>query len=392
MMNKKDLVEERVLLAWKEYFRRHFPKLNVIFFNAFTGIPPEYRALSQKKRKLLKRRYESAEGISELVENIKAHLTETQIISIYEELETRRKNLLSMEPKSKKSNEEDTNLSDSEEIETSSQSSSLDISNATILGFVGHPNVGKSSIINGLVGKKVVSTSRTPGHTKRFQTIFLTKDLVLCDCPGLVFPALDRPKSLQILCGLYPIAQVREPYSALRYLAERLPIEKMYGLQLPEDNESWTPYNICEAYAQKRGYFIAKTGRLDTHRAGLELLYDCIDGKIAISWPPPDILDYADEIEKMVQALPKSQGSKLPKKKKQHYTSHRKHQELLPIKNSSMSEEEEEDEEETKETPKQENRSEEEENLQDRKKQKKKQKKLQKKLQKIPMCEREDEE
>ena len=43
-------------------------------------------------------------------------------------------------------------------------------------------------------GKKVVSTSRTPGHTKHFQTILLTNDIVLVDCPGLVFPALDRPK------------------------------------------------------------------------------------------------------------------------------------------------------------------------------------------------------
>ena len=34
------------------------------------------------------------------------------------------------------------------------------------IGLVGHPNVGKSSIINGIMGKKVVSTSRTPGHTK----------------------------------------------------------------------------------------------------------------------------------------------------------------------------------------------------------------------------------
>ena len=46
-----------------------------------------------------------------------------------------------------------------------------------------------------------VSTSRSPGHTKHFQTIFLTKNVVLCDCPGLVFPALDRPKPLQVcLC------------------------------------------------------------------------------------------------------------------------------------------------------------------------------------------------
>jgi len=103
------------------------------------------------------------------------------------------------------------------------------------IGTVGHPNVGKSSLINGLVGKKVVSTSRTPGHTKHFQTIRLTPEVQLCDCPGLVFPALDRPKALQILCGLFPLAQVRESFSAVRYMAERVPVEKAYGLALPED-------------------------------------------------------------------------------------------------------------------------------------------------------------
>jgi ribosome biogenesis GTPase A len=53
------------------------------------------------------------------------------------------------------------------------------------IGLVGHPNTGKSSLINGMFGKKVVSASRTPGHTKHFQTIHLTGNVRLCDCPGL---------------------------------------------------------------------------------------------------------------------------------------------------------------------------------------------------------------
>ena len=64
----------------------------------------------------------------------------------------------------------------------------------------GHPNVGKSSLMNGLIGRKVVSTSVTPGHTKYFQTYFLTKTVKLCDSPGLVFPSLI-PKQLQASSG-----------------------------------------------------------------------------------------------------------------------------------------------------------------------------------------------
>lgn len=62
------------------------------------------------------------------------------------------------------------------------------------LGFTGYPNVGKSSVLNSIVGHKVVSVSRTPGHTKHFQTIHLTPTVRLCDCPGLVFPSyVERP-------------------------------------------------------------------------------------------------------------------------------------------------------------------------------------------------------
>lgn len=66
--------------------------------------------------------------------------------------------------------------------------------------FLGFPNVGKSSLINGLVGRKVVSVSRTPGHTRYFQTYFLTPSVKLCDCPGLIFPSL-LPRQLQVCCS-----------------------------------------------------------------------------------------------------------------------------------------------------------------------------------------------
>nr|KAJ3418968.1 Guanine nucleotide-binding-like protein 1 [Polyrhizophydium stewartii] len=102
------------------------------------------------------------------------------------------------------------------------------------IGIVGHPNVGKSSLINGIMGRKVVSASHTPGHTKHFQTMHLTREVRLCDCPGLVFPSkLEKP--LQILSGMYRIAQVQEPYSTVTFLAERIPIPELLHLDPPGD-------------------------------------------------------------------------------------------------------------------------------------------------------------
>ncbi|XP_029694591.1 guanine nucleotide-binding protein-like 1 isoform X2 [Takifugu rubripes] len=55
-------------------------------------------------------------------------------------------------------------------MEMNSSSQELYKDGVLTLGCIGFPNVGKSSVINSLVGRKVVSVSRTPGHTKYFQT------------------------------------------------------------------------------------------------------------------------------------------------------------------------------------------------------------------------------
>eukprot|EP00954_Amorphochlora_amoebiformis_P006344 496100-Amorphochlora_amoeboformis.AAC.1 len=91
-----------------------------------------------------------------------------------------------------------------------------------VLGVVGHPNVGKTSIVNALCGTKRASTSSTAGHTKHLQHLpipHILENGVVVDCPGLVFPR-PAPRHLTELMGLYPIAQIRETYSAVRFLAQ----------------------------------------------------------------------------------------------------------------------------------------------------------------------------
>ena len=153
------------------------------------------------------------------------------------------------------------------------------------LGTLGHPNVGKSSLINSLLGRKQVSVSRTPGHTKHFQTIFLTKTVRLSDCPGLVFPS-KVPKPLQVLMGSFPIAQVREPYSVVLYLAERLDLPQLLNLSLPPEEQFWSAYTISQAWAERRGFFTSRTSRPDTFRAANEILRMALEGVICLYFNP----------------------------------------------------------------------------------------------------------
>ena len=190
--------------------------------------------------------------------------------------------------------------------------------------------------------------SRTPGHTKRAQTIPLLSSLSLYDCPGLLFPHafgpprhLARPdgekdcgnesdcdkvsesvgrleytapvrshwddpvlrkslvtdRALQECAGLVPLAQVREPYTSVRFLAERLPIERWYGLTrntggasaaYDDEETQWTAFSLCEALAWKRGLLHARSGRPDAHAAGRMILQDVVDGICPLSlWPAP---------------------------------------------------------------------------------------------------------
>eukprot|EP01052_Picozoa_sp_SAG31_P039370 SAG31_NODE_5447_length_2532_cov_17.404439_4_plen_270_part_00 len=57
-----------------------------------------------------------------------------------------------------------------------------------VVGLIGDPNMGKSTLINACFGKPMVSRSATPGHTKHFQTLQVSAALTLVDCPGVVFP------------------------------------------------------------------------------------------------------------------------------------------------------------------------------------------------------------
>lgn len=162
------------------------------------------------------------------------------------------------------------------------------------IGFIGHPNVGKSSLLNCIRGTKVVSVSATPGHTKHIQTIPVPEEcLTLVDSPGLALPVFGVPRPLQAVLGTHQIAQTRDPQSGVSFLAAYLPIEKLYGLLRPDyaiKEDEWSPYELCEAYAKKRGYYVKHgKGTLDIHRAAIAILQEAYEGRLTLFYAPPEL-------------------------------------------------------------------------------------------------------
>lgn len=117
-----------------------------------------------------------------------------------------------------------------------------------MVGMVGYPNVGKSSVINVLCGRKRVGVASMPGKTKHFQTLNLEGkgcwSLCLCDCPGLVFPSFANSKSEMMCCGVLPIDTMKDYISPVSLIVHRVPrevLEIQYRIMLPSiDSKSYT--------------------------------------------------------------------------------------------------------------------------------------------------------
>ncbi|KAF4469883.1 GTP-binding MMR1 [Fusarium albosuccineum] len=171
------------------------------------------------------------------------------------------------------------------------------------VGLVGYPNVGKSSTINALIGAKKVSVSSTPGKTKHFQTIHLSERVILCDCPGLVFPNFATTKADLVSNGILPIDQLREFQGPVGLVTQRVPqpfLEAIYGIQIRtraiEEGGTGIPTaaELLRAYARARGFQTQGLGQPDESRAARYILKDYVNGKLLFVSPPPGIDDAAN--------------------------------------------------------------------------------------------------
>lgn len=111
------------------------------------------------------------------------------------------------------------------------------------VGFIGYPNVGKSSVINSLRSKKVCKVAPIAGETKVWQYITLMQRIYLIDCPGVVYATGQSETDVdKVLKGVVRIEMCPEPeqyIDAVLAKVQRQYIVRTYGVENWSDSEDF---------------------------------------------------------------------------------------------------------------------------------------------------------
>ena len=146
---------------------------------------------------------------------------------------------------------------------------------------IGTPNVGKSTLINRLVGKKAVSIGDKPGVTKNLGWIRIHKDIDLLDSPGILWPKLENQYQASILASLSSIKEeiLDEQELAifiLKIMNDLYP-EKLYERYKLDNIDFENVEETLEKIAIKRGA-LKKGGIADLQKVYYIIIRDLKEG------------------------------------------------------------------------------------------------------------------
>ncbi len=148
---------------------------------------------------------------------------------------------------------------------------------------VGIPNVGKSTLINQISGRKGAKAENRPGVTRGKQWVNVEGGLLLLDTPGILWPKFEDPNVGMMLAYT---GAVKEGVIDLEELAARFMelMLKFYPHTLSArynvEAEQGTPgYMLLEEAGRKRGYLLPK-GEIHTERMAKVLLDEYRSGKL----------------------------------------------------------------------------------------------------------------
>ena len=148
----------------------------------------------------------------------------------------------------------------------------------------GIPNVGKSSLINRLSGRKAAETGPTPGVTKHQDWIKLGTDVELLDTPGILWPKIkDQETGLRLaITGAIKDSVVGTSLLCIYLigiLKQKLPDKFQKSYQLTQEDLALYPEDILQKIAENRGC-LKRGGAVDLPRTESLVLRDFRQGKL----------------------------------------------------------------------------------------------------------------
>jgi ribosome biogenesis GTPase A len=146
-----------------------------------------------------------------------------------------------------------------------------------LVGVLGYPNVGKSSLINMLKGRRSASTSILSGHTKALKNIRADKRIMLIDTPGVI-PYEEKSSLKSIIMGAVDYSKVKDPEDALISFMKKFPgrIESHFNVPVDKDKRK-----TIGMIALKKHMFL-KQGLPDKRRISTSILRDLQRGRIKL--------------------------------------------------------------------------------------------------------------
>ena len=149
--------------------------------------------------------------------------------------------------------------------------------------IVGIPNVGKSTLINQISGRKGAKAENRPGVTRGKQWVTVNNSLLLLDTPGILWPKFEDPKVGMMLAYTGAVKEnVIDTEELACYLMELLnkhyphTLTNRYSIELPAETPG---YELLEAAGKKRGYLLSR-GEIHTERMAKVLLDEYRSGKL----------------------------------------------------------------------------------------------------------------
>ena len=148
---------------------------------------------------------------------------------------------------------------------------------------VGIPNVGKSTLINQISGRKGAKTENRPGVTRGKQWVNVDGGLLLLDTPGILWPKFDDPEVGMRLAytgavkdGIMDVEELT--YFLMELLHKYYPqtLLERYKVEAPEGTRGW---ELMELAGRKRGYLISG-GEVDLERMCKVLVDEFRSGKL----------------------------------------------------------------------------------------------------------------